>query len=85
MRGNAENRSSSAFSRLPRFRVFLAILAVCLALGSAAFAESTGDAVAKARAAENRTKHGRTKGEKTVTKLEAERAKRDLDGAKREE
>ena len=40
---------------------------------------------AKAQAAENRTKHGRTKGEKTVTKLEAERANRDLDGAKRED
>ena len=42
-------------------------------------------AAAKARAAENRTKHGRTKGEKAVTKLDAERAKRDLDGAKRED
>ena len=42
-------------------------------------------AAAKARAAENRTKHGRTKDEKAVTKLEADRARRDLDGAKREE
>jgi len=42
-------------------------------------------AAAKTRAAENRTKHGRTKGEKAVTQLEAERAKRDLDGAKRED
>lgn len=40
---------------------------------------------AKAQAAQNRTKYGRTKGEKAVTKLEAERTKRDLDGAKREE
>jgi hypothetical protein len=40
---------------------------------------------AKAQAAENRTKHGRTKSEKTVTKLEAERAERGLDGAKRED
>lgn len=42
-------------------------------------------AATKAQAAQNRTKHGRTKGEKAVTKLEAERTKRDLDGAKREE
>jgi hypothetical protein len=42
-------------------------------------------AAAKTEAAENRVRHGRTKGEKTVTKLEAERAKRDLDGAKRED
>jgi len=42
-------------------------------------------ATAKSQAAENRAKHGRTKGEKAVTKLEAERAKRGLDGAKREE
>lgn len=40
---------------------------------------------AKAQAAQNRTKHGRTKGEKAVGKLEAARAKRDLDGAKRED
>ena len=40
---------------------------------------------AKAQAAENRVKHGRGKGEKAVTKLEAERARRELDGAKREE
>lgn len=42
-------------------------------------------AAAKAQAAENRAKHGRTKGQKAVTKLEADRANRDLDGAKREE
>lgn len=42
-------------------------------------------AAAKAQAAENRTRHGRTKGETAGTRLEAERAKRDLDGAKRED
>ncbi len=42
-------------------------------------------AAAKAQAAENRIRHGRTKGEKAVTQLEAERAKRDLDGLKRED
>ena len=42
-------------------------------------------AAAKAHAVENRAKHGRGKGEKAVTKLEAERARRELDGAKRED
>lgn len=42
-------------------------------------------AAAKAQAAENRTKHGRSKGDKAVTKLKAERARRELDGAKRED
>lgn len=42
-------------------------------------------AAAKAQAVENRAKHGRGKGEKTVSKLEAERARRDLDGKKRED
>lgn len=42
-------------------------------------------AAAKVQAAENRAKHGRAKGEKAVTKLEAERAKRELDGMKRED
>ena len=42
-------------------------------------------AAAKTQAAENRTKHGRTKGQKAVTKLETERARRELDGAKRED
>lgn len=42
-------------------------------------------AQAKSQAAENRVKHGRTKGQKAVTKLDAERAKRELDGAKRED
>jgi len=42
-------------------------------------------AAGKAQAAENRIRHGQTKGQKTVTKLEAERARRELDGAKRED
>ena len=42
-------------------------------------------AAAKAQAAENRTRHGRTKADKAVTKLEAERSRRELDGAKRED
>lgn len=42
-------------------------------------------AQAKSQAAENRVKHGRTKGQKAVARLEADRAKRDLDGAKRED
>jgi len=42
-------------------------------------------AAAKTRAAENRVKHGLTKGQKAVSKLDAERARRDLDGAKRED
>lgn len=41
-------------------------------------------AQAKATAAENRVRFGRTKGEKTVSKLEAERARRDLEGKKRD-
>ena len=40
---------------------------------------------AKARAAQNRLKFGRTKGQKQVSTLEAERAKRALDQAKRED
>jgi hypothetical protein len=39
----------------------------------------------KARAAENRAKHGRSKIEKTLDQLRAAKLKRDLDGAKREE
>jgi hypothetical protein len=39
----------------------------------------------KAKAAENRVRFGATKGEKTVSKLEAERARRAHEGAKREE
>jgi hypothetical protein len=42
-------------------------------------------AEAKARAAENRVKFGRTGAEKKATKLEAERARRALDQAKRED
>ena len=42
-------------------------------------------AAAKTQAAKNRVKHGRTKGQKAVTKLDAERARRELDGAKRED
>ena len=42
-------------------------------------------AAAKAQATENRAKHGRTKGDKAVTKLETERARRELDGMKRED
>ena len=42
-------------------------------------------AAGKAKAAENRTRHGQTKGQKAVTKLETERARRELDGAKRED
>lgn len=40
---------------------------------------------AKAKAAENRVRFGRTKGETTVSRLEAERARRDLEGKKRED
>lgn len=39
---------------------------------------------ARSKAAENRVKHGRTKGEKAATAVERDRAARDLDGAKRE-
>ena len=39
----------------------------------------------KAKAAENRVRFGRAKSETAVSKLEAERARRDLDGKKREE
>jgi hypothetical protein len=39
----------------------------------------------KAQAAANRVRHGQTKGAKAVSKLEAERARRELEGKKREE
>jgi hypothetical protein len=39
----------------------------------------------KTRAAENRAKFGRTKGEKTLEAARADKLKRDLDGAKRED
>jgi hypothetical protein len=42
-------------------------------------------AAAKVQAAENRVRFGRTKAEKTVSKLEAERARRTLEGKKRED
>jgi len=42
-------------------------------------------AAGKAQAAENRTKFGQTKGQKAVAQLDAERARRELDGKKRED
>ena len=39
----------------------------------------------KAQAAENRVRFGQTKGQKTVAKLDAEKARRELDGKKRED
>lgn len=42
-------------------------------------------AAAKSQAAENRVRFGRAKGETMVQKLDAERARRDLDGKKRED
>ena len=42
-------------------------------------------AQAKAQAAENRVKHGLGKAEKAVSRLDAERARRELDGKKRED
>lgn len=39
----------------------------------------------KAQAAENRAKFGQTKGQKAVTRLDADRARRELDGKKRDE
>lgn len=39
----------------------------------------------KARAAENRAKFGRTKVEKTLDSARADKLRRDLDGAKRED
>ena len=39
----------------------------------------------KAKAAENRVRFGRAKGEKAVSKLEAERARRELEGKKRDD
>jgi hypothetical protein len=40
---------------------------------------------AKAQAAENRVRFGRTKAEKAAAKLEAERARRDLEAKRRED
>jgi hypothetical protein len=42
-------------------------------------------AAEKAQAAENRVRFGRAKGEKAVSRLEAERARRAHEGAKRED
>jgi hypothetical protein len=39
----------------------------------------------KARASQNRAKFGRTKAEKTLDAARADKLKRDLDGAKRED
>lgn len=39
---------------------------------------------AKSQAAQNRVRFGRTKAEKTVSKLEAEKARRTLDQARRD-
>lgn len=39
----------------------------------------------KTRAAENRARFGRTKAEKTLDTVRADKLKRDLDGAKRED
>jgi hypothetical protein len=39
----------------------------------------------KAQAAQNRVRFGQTKGHKAVSNLEAERARRELEGKKREE
>ena len=39
----------------------------------------------KTQAAENRAKFGQTKGQKAVSRLDAERARRELDGKKRED
>jgi hypothetical protein len=42
-------------------------------------------AAARAQAAENRVRFGRPKGETVAAKLDAERARRELDGKKRED
>jgi hypothetical protein len=41
-------------------------------------------AAGKSQAAENRVRFGRTKAEKAVSRLEAERARRELEGKKRD-
>jgi len=41
-------------------------------------------AAGKAKASENRIRHGQAKGQKAVAKLDAERARRELEGKKRE-
>ncbi len=47
--------------------------------------KARAQAAEKARAAENRVRFGRTKAEKTVTRLETEKAARDLDNTRRED
>ena len=47
--------------------------------------KARASAEAKAQATQNRAAFGRTKAQKQVSKLEAERARRALDQAKREE
>jgi hypothetical protein len=42
-------------------------------------------AAGKAQASENRVRFGQAKGEKAVAKLEAERARRELEGKRRED
>ena len=42
-------------------------------------------AAGKAQASQNRVKFGQAKGEKAAAKLEAERARRELEGKKRED
>lgn len=42
-------------------------------------------AAGKAQAAGNRARFGQTKGQKDVARLDAERARRELDGKKRED
>ena len=47
--------------------------------------KARGKAAAKAQAAENRVRFGRPKAERLNEKLEAERARRELEGKKRED
>jgi len=67
--------------------IFIAMQKVAVAeiinLNQARKARDKADA--KDRAAQNRVAHGRTKAEKTAAKINADRAKRLLDGAKRED
>jgi hypothetical protein len=47
--------------------------------------KARGKAEARARASENRVRFGQAKGDKLASKLEAERARRELEGKKRED
>lgn len=58
-------------------------MAAILNLNQARKAKAKTDA--KTKAAENRAKFGRTKADKTLDAARAEKLKRDLDGAKRED